>query len=56
VQELFDLRPTLLGEIEHFFSVYKDLEVKRTETDGFRDRDEALAVIDESRRRAASGV
>jgi inorganic pyrophosphatase len=54
VQELADLRPTLLGEIEHFFSVYKDLEDKRTETDGFRDRVEALAVIEEARQRAAS--
>jgi inorganic pyrophosphatase len=56
VQELADLRPTLLGEIEHFFSVYKDLEDTRTETDGFRDRDEALTVIEESRQRAASGA
>ncbi len=52
VQELSDLRPTLLAEIEHFFSVYKDLEDKPTETDGFRDRDEALATIDEARERA----
>ena len=56
VQELSDLRPTLLAEIEHFFSVYKDLEDKPTETDGFRDRDEALTTIDEARRRAASGA
>ena len=56
VQELADLRPTLLGEIEHFFSVYKDLEDKRTQTDGFRERKAALEVIEEARRRAASGV
>ena len=54
VQELSDLRPTLLAEIEHFFSVYKDLENHATETDGFRDRAEALATIEEARERARS--
>ena len=54
VQELSDLRQTLLAEIEHFFSVYKDLEDHATETDGFRDRDEALATIEQARERARS--
>ena len=54
VQQLSDLLPTLLAEIEHFFSVYKDLEDHETETDGFREREEALATIEEARRRAAS--
>ena len=53
-QELADLRPTLLAEIEHFFAVYKDLEDHATETDGFRDRETALQVIQEARERAAS--
>jgi inorganic pyrophosphatase len=52
VQELLDLRPTLLAEIEHFFAVYKDLEGKPTETDGFRDRAATLTVIEEARQRA----
>jgi inorganic pyrophosphatase len=52
VNDLSDLRPTLLAEIEHFFSVYKDLEDHVTETDGFRDREEALAAIAEARARA----
>ena len=56
VQQLSDLLPTLLAEIEHFFSVYKDLEDHETETDGFREREEALATIEEARRRAASGT
>jgi inorganic pyrophosphatase len=47
VQELSDLRPTLLAEIEHFFAVYKDLEDDVTETDGFRDRETALTIIQE---------
>jgi inorganic pyrophosphatase len=54
VQDLKDLRPTLLAEIEHFFSVYKDLEDHATETDGFRDREQALATIEEARERARS--
>ena len=52
VNDLSDLRQTLLAEIEHFFSVYKDLEDHVTETDGFRDREEALAAIAEARARA----
>ena len=54
VQDLSDLLPTLLAEIEHFFAVYKDLEDHATETDGFRDRRTALTVIQEARDRAAS--
>jgi inorganic pyrophosphatase len=54
VHELSDLLPTLLAEIEHFFAVYKDLEDHATETDGFRDREAALEIIQESRERAAA--
>ena len=53
VQDLSDLLPTLLAEIEHFFAVYKDLEDEVTETDGFRDRETALTIIREARERAA---
>jgi inorganic pyrophosphatase len=52
VNELDDLRPELLAEIEHFFRVYKDLEGKEVVTEGFASRQEALAVIAESRARA----
>jgi inorganic pyrophosphatase len=52
VQELTDLLPTLLAEVEHFFSVYKDLEGKETETEGFADRQNALEVIEAARHRA----
>jgi inorganic pyrophosphatase len=55
VQDLRDLQENLLNEIEHFFAVYKDLEHKQVETRGFGDRAEALGVIDEARRAAASG-
>ena len=54
VRDLTDLLPTLLAEIEHFFAVYKDLEDEVTETDGFRDRETALEIIQESRERAAA--
>jgi inorganic pyrophosphatase len=53
VQDLSDLLPTLLAEIEHFFAVYKDLEDEVTETDGFRGRETALTIIREARERAA---
>jgi hypothetical protein len=33
--------------------VYKDLEDKSTETDGFRDRATTLTVIEEARQRAS---
>ena len=54
VEQLDDLRPELRAEIEHFFAVYKDLEGKPTGTEGFGDRDAALKVIEEARRRASS--
>ena len=53
VRDLSDLRQTLLAEIEHFFDVYKDLEEHATQTDGFRDREAAIAIIEQARARAA---
>jgi|SRR5579872_3383751 len=46
-----DVFPHLLREIEHFFSVYKQLEGKRTEVAGWRNVTQAREVINESRRR-----
>ncbi|HYV02605.1 MAG TPA: inorganic diphosphatase [Actinomycetota bacterium] len=54
VQELDDLLPTLLAEVEHFFAVYKDLEGKPVETEGYGPRAEGLAVIQAARARAAA--
>lgn len=51
IRELKDVPPHLLKEIEHFFAVYKDLEQKTVKIDGWRDRDEALRVIEECRQR-----
>jgi inorganic pyrophosphatase len=53
VQELADLNPNLLNEIEHFFAVYKDLEGHKVAIGGFGERNEALQVIAEAR--AAAG-
>jgi inorganic pyrophosphatase len=53
LMDLDDLRPSLLAEIEHFFAVYKELEDKKVETQGFRDLAAALVIIGEARQRAA---
>ena len=46
VDDLSGLRAPLLGEIAHFFEVYKDLEPgKATSTAGFEGREAALAEI-----------
>lgn len=56
--DLSDLSPHLLEEIEHFFSVYKQLEPgKSTETIGFAGREAALEELRTSRARySAEGV
>jgi inorganic pyrophosphatase len=52
IRELDDILPSLRAEIEHFFAVYKDLEGKKTGTEGFAPRDQALEVIERARTRA----
>ena len=51
LENLEDLPKPLAQEIEHFFSVYKDLEQKKVKVDGWHSREEALEEIDEARRR-----
>jgi inorganic pyrophosphatase len=46
VFDLEDVPPHLLSELEHFFSVYKDLEDKKTATLGWRPAAEARATIE----------
>ena len=55
VNTLDEINPHLKKEIEHFFQVYKDLEKKKVGIDGWEDREAALAVIEDSRRRFAEG-
>ena len=45
-----DITDQLQREISHFFSVYKDLEEKKVDVHGWREREEALAVLAEARR------
>jgi inorganic pyrophosphatase len=48
---LEDLPEQLRDEIEHFFSVYKDLEQKKVRVDGWYSREDALSEIDAARQR-----
>lgn len=51
IRELDQVPDHLLREIEHFFEIYKDLEEKETEVEGWRDRAAARRRIEEGRRR-----
>ncbi len=54
-QDLADLPQHLLEEIEHFFSIYKDLEPgKMSETRGFEGKEAALRELQECRDRFAA--
>jgi inorganic pyrophosphatase len=45
---LSDVNPHMLIEIEHFFAVYKDLEKKKVAIEGWEDRDMAIEIIREA--------
>lgn len=45
LNDLGDINAHLLKEIEHFFKVYKDLENKKVETNGFGDKAAAIELI-----------
>ena len=49
-ETLDDITNQLQNEITHFFSVYKQLEGKDVEVDGWRSREEALEVIEDAKR------
>jgi inorganic pyrophosphatase len=51
LETLEDVPDQLRQEIAHFFSVYKDLEQKKVNVDGWYSREEALEEIDASRER-----
>ena len=51
IRELSDVPPHLLKEIEHFFSIYKELEKKKTGVEGWKDKAAALEIIRQSRER-----
>jgi inorganic pyrophosphatase len=58
--ELTDLSPHLLREIENFFATYKELEGRETQVRGWLGIDEAWRIIEDSfetgRTNAASGI
>jgi inorganic pyrophosphatase len=47
LNDLSDVNPHLIKEIEHFFQVYKDLENKQVDVEGWGDVNEAFAIIKE---------
>ncbi|BDU76688.1 inorganic diphosphatase [Mesoterricola sediminis] len=47
VQNLADLPPHLLREVEHFFLTYKNLEAKDVVSRGWQGKEEALEFIEE---------
>jgi inorganic pyrophosphatase len=51
LESLEDIPRRLRVEIEHFFSIYKEPEGKEVRVGGFRDRDEALRIIEAARER-----
>ena len=53
IHDIHDIQHEFRDEIEHFFSVYKDLEEKKTEVRGFGNRSQAVEVIVEGRQRLA---
>ena len=48
LNDLSDVNPHLLTEIEHFFAVYKDLEKKKVGVEGWEDRELAVKTIREA--------
>jgi inorganic pyrophosphatase len=51
IERLPDVPPHLLKEIEHFFSIYKELEEKKTGVEGWEDRESAIAILRQCRQR-----
>ncbi|MEW6456923.1 MAG: inorganic diphosphatase [Acidobacteriota bacterium] len=51
INNLSDVPPHLLIEIEHFFDVYKELEKKKTAVEGWEDVDSAKKIIKEAQER-----
>lgn len=53
IKSLSDVPPHLLKEIANFFSIYKELEPKKTGVESWEDRESAIKVIKDSQRRYA---
>jgi inorganic pyrophosphatase len=55
LDSLDDLSDQLRDEIHHFFSVYKDLEQKKVQVDGWYSREDAFEEIEAARARWREG-
>jgi len=53
LKDYTELFPHMLREIEHFFSIYKELEAKRTKIEGWYDAEKARAIVVECQQRYA---
>ncbi len=51
IDRLADVPPHLLKEIELFFSIYKELEKKKTGVEGWEDQESAIKIIKECQQR-----
>lgn len=51
IERLSDVPQHLLKEVEHFFSIYKELEPNKTAVEGWKDRELAIESIEDSQRR-----
>lgn len=51
IQTLDDVPSHVIEEITHFFNIYKDLEPKHSEVNGWSDRDQGMQYIKDSQER-----
>ena len=51
LENITDMNPHTLKEVEHFFRVYKDLENKTTTIEGYGDKAEAEHLLQDARER-----
>jgi len=56
VREYEELYPHLLREIEHFFTIYKELEAKTTRIVGWRNAEQARNLVSECQARYAKNL
>ncbi|UCG54396.1 MAG: inorganic diphosphatase [Dehalococcoidia bacterium] len=51
INQIKDVPPHLLKEIQHFFIIYKELEKKKTRVEGWEDKKSAIATILKAQKR-----